>query len=161
MFAGFTPFTYTHVAISLLGILSGLIVLWGLLNAHLLERWTLVFLVTTIITNATGFFFPFYQVLPSHIIGAISLVVLAVALYARYGKRLEGAWRWVYAVSAVTALYFNVFVLVVQLFRRVPALAAAAPTQQEPPFAVAQLVVLVIFGALGVKAVKRFRPIAG
>jgi hypothetical protein len=158
MLFGFTPFTFTHVAISLLGIASGLIVLWGLLNAHLLERWTLVFLVTTIITNATGFFFPFYQLLPSHIIGAISLVVLAVALYARYGKRLDGAWRWVYAVSAVTALYFNVFVLVVQLFRRVPALAAAAPTQSEPPFAVAQLVVLVVFGWLGVRAVKRFHP---
>ena len=158
MLLGFTPFTFTHVAISLLGIASGLIVLWGLLNSRLLGRWTFVFLSTTTLTSVTGFFFPFFQVLPSHIIGALSLVVLTVAVYARYPKRLDGAWRWIYAVTAVTALYFNVFVLVVQLFRRVPALAAAAPTQSEPPFAVAQLVVLVVFGWLGARAVKRFHP---
>ena len=145
MIFGFTPFTFFHVAISLLGIFTGLIVLRGLLHARRLPGWTAFFLITTILTNATGFFFPFFRLLPSHIIGAISLIVLAVALFALYAKRLAGPWRWVYTVSAVTALYFNVFVLVVQLFRRVPALAAAAPTQSEPPFAVAQLVVLAIF----------------
>lgn len=160
MILGFTPFTFFHVAISLLGIASGLIVLWGLLTARPLPAWTAFFLVTTILTNATGFFFPFFQLLPSHIIGAISLVVLALCLVALYGRRLAGGWRKVYVITAVTALYFNVFVLIVQLFRRVPALAAAAPTQSEPPFGIAQGVVLVIFVWLGVRAVRRFQPAA-
>ena len=160
MIFGFTPFTFAHVAISLLGILSGFIVLRGLLTSQRLDRWTLVFLLTTIYTNASGFGFPFFQVLPSHIIGALSLVILAVAVVARYVKHMNGAWRWIYTVSAVTALYFNVFVLIVQLFRRVPSLTALAPTQSEPPFAIVQGLVFVAFAWLGVRAVKRFHPAA-
>jgi len=154
-------FTLVHVAVSLAGIASGLVVLYGMLTANAMGRWTAIFLATTVLTSATGFGFPFEQLLPSHIVGAISLVVLAVAIVARYVKRLTGAWRLVYVIAATTALYFNVFVLVVQLFRRVPALHDLAPTQSEPPFAVVQLVVLVIFLALGVAAAKKFRVATG
>lgn len=158
MIFGFAPFTFTHIAISLLGIGSGVIVLWGLLSARLLERWTAVFLLSTILTSATGFFFPFFQLLPSHIIGIVSLGVLAVAVVARYIKRLTGSWRWLYAAGAVTALYLNVFVLIVQLFRRVPVLFEAAPTQSEPPFAIVQGAVFLAFAVLAVLAAKRFHP---
>jgi hypothetical protein len=150
-------FTAVHVAISLAGIASGLVVLYGMLTANAMSRWTAIFLATTVATSATGFGFPFEQLLPSHIVGAISLVVLAAAAVARYVKHLSGAWRLVYVITATLALYLNVFVLVVQLFRRVPALHDLAPTQSEPPFAVAQLVVLVLFVALGVAAAKKFR----
>jgi hypothetical protein len=156
MFA--TPFTSFHVVISLIGLASGFVVLYGLLNAKRLPGWTAIFLFTTVLTNATGFFFPFFRVLPSHIIGAISLVVLAVVIVALYVKHLAGPWRAIYTIGAVTALYLNMFVFVVQLFRRVPALAAAAPTQSEPPFAIVQGIVLLVFAWLGVRAVKRFRP---
>ncbi len=107
-------------------------------------------------TSATGFGFPFFAFLPSHGVGIVSLVVLAVAIIARYAKHLAGAWRWIYAVGAVVALYLNVFVLIVQLFRKVPALAAIAPTQSEPPFFVAQLLVMALFIWLGIAAVRRF-----
>jgi hypothetical protein len=150
-------FTAVHVAISLAGIASGLVVLYGMLTANAMSRWTAIFLATTVATSATGFGFPFEQLLPSHIVGAISLVVLAAAAVARYVKHLSGAWRLVYVITATLALYLNVFVLVVQLFRRVPALHDLAPTQSEPPFALAQLVVLVLFVALGVAAAKKFR----
>jgi hypothetical protein len=150
-------FTLVHVVISLAGIASCLVVLYGMLTANAMNRWTGIFLATTVATSATGFGFPFEQLLPSHIVGAISLVVLAVAIVARYVKHLTGGWRLVYVIAATTALYFNVFVLVVQLFRRVPALHDLAPTQSEPPFAVVQLVVLVLFVTLGVAAAKRFR----
>jgi hypothetical protein len=150
-------FTLVHVIISLIGIGSGLPVLAGLLNGKRLDGWTALFLSTTIATSITGFGFPFDHLLPSHIVGIISLVVLAVAAYARYGAHLAGGWRRVYVIGAVVALYLNVFVLVVQLFRRVPALTALAPTQSEPPFAIVQLAVLVAFAALGVLATKRFR----
>jgi hypothetical protein len=158
MILGFTPFTFFHVAISIIGIAAGVAVVYGLLTSRRLNNWTAVFLVTTVLTNATGFGFPFFQVLPSHIIGAVSLVVLAAAVVARYPKHLVGPWRGIYAVGAVTALYLNLFVFIVQLFRRVPALAAAAPTQSEAPFAIAQGVVLLAFVWLGALAFKRFRP---
>jgi K+-transporting ATPase A subunit len=106
----------------------------------------------------TGFGFPVDHVLPSHVVGALSLLVLAIAVFARYGRRMAGAWRWVYAVTAMIAFYFNVFVLVVQLFQKVPALKALAPTQSEPPFAIVQLVVLAVFVTLTFKASIRFRP---
>jgi hypothetical protein len=156
----FTLATYTavHVVISLIGIVSGLVVLAGLLTSSRLEHATQVFLSTTVLTNLTGFGFPFDHLLPSHIVALLSLVILAVAIYARYGGKLAGPWRWTYAVTAVLALYFNVFVLVVQSFRRVPALRELAPTQSEPPFAIAQLAVLVIFVALTVAAAVRFHP---
>ena len=153
-----TTYTFVHVLLSLVGIGSGLVVLFGLLTARRLDAWTAVFLATTAATSATGFGFPFVHFLPSHGVGIVSLVVLAVATVARYAKQLAGAWRWVYAVSAVVALYLNVFVLIVQLFRKVPALFVLAPTQSEPPFAVTQLVVLLLFVALASGAAKRFRP---
>ena len=149
-------YTLIHVVISLIGIVTGLVVLAGLLSGKRLDSWTAVFLLTTTATSLTGFGFPFEQLLPSHIVGAISLVVLALAILARYTYRLDGAWRTTYVVTAVAALYLNVFVLVVQLFLKVPALNALAPTQSEPPFAIAQSLVLLVFVVLGVAAVKRF-----
>jgi len=150
--------TLVHVLISLVGIVSGFVVVFGLLAAKRLNRWTAIFLITTVLTSVTGFlFFPFHKLLPSHIVGTISLLVLAVAIFARYARRLAGAWRSVYVVTATLALYFNVFVLVVQSFLKVPALKALAPTQSEPPFAIVQGLVLLLFIVLGTFAVKRFR----
>ena len=150
-------FTLVHVVISLIGIGSGVVVMFGMLTGKRLNGWTALFLSSTVATSLTGFGFPFDKLLPSHIVGVISLVVLAVASYARYGGHLVGGWRSAYVIGAVIAFYLNVFVLIVQLFRRVPMLTALAPTQSEPPFAIAQLVVLVLFIALGVLATKRFR----
>jgi hypothetical protein len=149
-------FTIFHVIISLLGIFSGFIVLFGMLGANPVEGWTLFFLVTTVATSVTGFLFPFQRLLPSHIVGIISLVVLALAIYARYPGQLLGAWRWIYVVGAVLAQYFNVFVLVVQSFQKIPALKALAPTQTEGPFKLAQGVVLLAFVALGVLTTIQF-----
>ncbi len=158
MIFGMTLGTYTflHVLISLVGIGSGLIVMFGLLSGKRLDGWTGLFLATTVLTSVTGFGFPFEHLLPSHIVGVISLLILAVAIAARYVFHLTGAWRWIYVVGAGMALYLNVFVLVVQGFEKVPALKALAPTQKEPPFLVAQLVVLLIFAALIILAAKRF-----
>lgn len=151
-------YTLVHVVISLIGIGSGLAVLVGMISAKRLDGWTALFLASTVATSATGFGFPFDHVLPSHVVGAISLVVLAVAIFARYGRHLAGAWRWIYVLSAVIALYLNVFVLIVQAFLKVPALNTLAPTQSEPPFLIAQLVVLALFVAFAVVAAIRFRP---
>jgi hypothetical protein len=150
-------FTLVHVVISLIGIGSGFVVLGGLLTRRRLDRWTAVFLTTTVLTSVTGFGFPVDRFLPSHAIAILSLLVLAVAIFARYARRLEGIWRPIYVVGAVVAFYFNFFVLVVQAFLKVPALNALAPTQTEAPFARAQLVVLIAFAVLGVLAVIRFR----
>lgn len=151
-------FTALHVAISLLGIASGLMVLYGLLTARRLERWTAIFVVSTALTSLTGFAFPNAHVTPAQVVGVLSLIVLAVTGLSRYGLRMRGAWRWIYIVSASLALYFNVFVLVVQLFEKVPALTALAPTRKEPPFAIVQLLVLAAFVWVTVLAVRRFRP---
>jgi hypothetical protein len=156
-----SAFTTLHVAVSLIGIVSGFIVLYGMLGSRRLGGWTALFLATTILTSVTGFMFPFNGLLPSHVVGAISLVVLAVALLALYAFRLAGAWRWVYVAAALVALYLNVFVGVVQAFQKLAFLHALAPTQSEPPFAVAQLAVLAIFLGLGFLAVRRFHPPAG
>jgi hypothetical protein len=153
-------FTQLHVAISLVGIATGFIVLWGMYRANRLELWTGAFLVTTILTSVTGFFFPATAILPSHVVGVISLVVLAVAVVALYHYRLAGRWRWIYVTSAVLALYLNVFVGVVQTFLKVPVFHALAPTQGEPAFAIAQGLVLVTFVALGIVAAMKFRPAA-
>jgi len=150
-------YTLIHVVISLTGIGSGLIVLFGLLTGKRLDGLTALFLATTVLTSVTGFGFPFDHLLPSHKVGMISLVALTVALLARYAFHLIGKWRWIYVVTAVMALYLNVFVLVVQSFLKIPALKAMAPTQTEPPFLVAQVIVLVLFIGLGIFAVKRFR----
>lgn len=155
-------FTLLHVLISLVGIGTGCVVLWGFLQDKPLPRWTLVFLATTIATSATGFGFPFEKVLPSHIVGAISLVLLSLALRALYQKKLAGHWRKVYVITATTSLYLNVFVLIVQLFLKVPVLHALAPTQAEPPFAIAQGLNLLLFAYLGYRSVKNFHsdPVA-
>jgi uncharacterized membrane protein SirB2 len=153
-----TPtFTLVHVLISLAGIGSGLIVLYGLLTGKRLDGWTAIFLSATVLTGVTGFLFPVEHLLPSHVIGIISLVVLAIAMVARYARHLSGAWRGTYVVTAVLALYLNVFVAVVQSFLKLPALHALAPTQKEPPFLIAQLMVMAIFIVLGIFAVKKFR----
>ena len=151
-------FTLVHVVLSLVGIFAGLVVVFGMLGSKRLEGWTAIFLATTVLTSVTGFFFPFDKILPSHIVGIISLVVLAFAILALYALHLAGPWRWIYVVSAMLALYLNVFVGVVQAFQKVPLLASLAPTQSEPPFLIAQAVVLVIFVVLGIAAVRSFRP---
>jgi len=158
MIFGMTPFTFFHVLISLIGILSGLVVLYGLINADRMSAITLVFLTTTVATSATGFLFPFHGVTPGIIVGGLSLLVLALVIVARYAYRLAGPWRWVYAGGAVIALWFNVFVLVAQSFQKVPALHALAPTATESPFKIAQALVLLLFVGAGVLAVRRFRP---
>jgi hypothetical protein len=150
-------FTIVHVALSLVGIGSGLVVMFGLVTAKRLDGWTALFLASTAATSVTGFGFPFDHLLPSHVVGAISLVVLAVALIARYVKGLAGAWRWSYIVTASLALYLNVFVLIVQAFLKVPSLKAIAPTQSEPPFLIAQLGALALFVILTVVAAMKFR----
>jgi hypothetical protein len=150
-----SAFTTVHVVLSLIGIGSGLVVMLGLLGGKEWRGWTVLFLVTTVATSVTGFGFPFDRLLPAHKVGIISLVVLAVALLARYPFHLAGAWRRIYVVCAGIALYLNVFVGVVQAFQKVPALTAAAPNQTEAPFVVTQLVVLALFIALTVAAAKR------
>jgi hypothetical protein len=150
-------FTIVHVVISLIGIFSGLIVMFGLLVAKRFNRWTMLFLVSTVATSVTGFFFPFHGFTPAIAVGIISLFVLAVAIFARYARHLAAAWRWIYVVAAMVALYLNVFVLIVQLFQKVPALKALAPTQSEPPFAITQLFVLALFVVLTIVAALKFR----
>jgi len=157
----FSAFTTLHVVISLIGIATGLVVLWGMLNGRDVGGLTALFLATTILTNVTGFMFPFNQLLPSHFVGGISLVVLAIALFALYGKALSGGWRSIYIVTATVALYLNVFVGVVQAFQKFGFLQALAPTQSETPFVIAQLVVLVLFAILGYLALKRYHPASG
>ena len=151
-----TAFTLFHVALSLVGILSGFVVLAGFLSAKRSNGWTAVFLVTTVLTSVTGVLFPFHKFLPSHAVGIVSLIVLAVAIPALYVFRLAGPWRLTYVIGSVIALYLNVFVLVAQLFMKVPALKALAPTQSEPPFLGTQVVVMLVFIVLGVFAGKRF-----
>jgi hypothetical protein len=149
-------FTFLHVLVSLVGIGSGFVVMSGLLNGRDRAVWTAVFLSTTVVTSVSGFGFPVDHLLPSHVVGIASLVVLTVAIVARYALHLRGAWRWIYVVGAAGALYLNVFVGVVQAFLKVSVLHAMAPQQTEPPFLVAQLVVLAAFIALTIVAARRF-----
>ena len=148
-------FTLIHVLISLIGIASGLLVMYGFFVNKRLDGWTALFFMTTALTSITGFLFPYMGVTPGIKLGVISLVVLAIAIVTRYPLHL--ALRKTYVIAASTALYLNVFVLVVQSFEKVPALRAIAPTQKEPPFAIAQIAVLVLFIVLTVVAVKKFR----
>lgn len=154
---GVSTFALLHVLVSLAGIGSGLIVVYGFLTGKKLDGWTTVFLTTTALTSLTGFLFPFERLLPSHILGAMSLAVLALAAAARYGFHMSRHWRSTYVIAASIALYFNVFVAVVQAFSKIPLLKALAPTQKEPPFLVAQLLVLATFTVLTILSVKRFR----
>jgi len=163
MILGMTTLTFVHVVLSLIGIFSGFVVVFGLFASKRFDGWTAVFLASTVLTSVTGFFFPFHRLLPSHVLGILSLVALAIAIPARYSFYLAGAWRRTYVITAVIALYFNFFVLVVQLFEKVPALKAMAPTQSEPPFVIAQVAALVLFAAFGTVATIRFhteRPLA-
>src|ERR1700732_103798 len=155
-----STFTMLHVIISLIGVVSGLVVLSGLLGSRMMPGWTALFLITTILTSATGFLFPFDKLLPSHMIGILSLVLLAIACIALYGMKLSGAWRAIYAVTAMVSLYLNVFVLVIQSFLKIGPLHALAPSvpPSEPPFAVVQGIVLVLFVLATIKAVRRFHP---
>jgi hypothetical protein len=151
-------FTILHVVISLIAILAGLIVLHGWLTERRLDGWTLIFLLFTLATSVTGFLFPFHGFTPAIGTGILSLFVLIAAFAALYAFHLNGSWRWIYLVSAAIALYLNVFVLVVQAFLKVPALHALAPNGNEPPFAIVQGVVLLLFVAGGFLAVRRYRP---
>jgi hypothetical protein len=157
MFATSSAFTTVHVAISLLAIGSGFVAVLGLIARRRLDRWNAIFLATTVATSVTGFLFPIHGFTPGIGLGIVSLLVLAVALYARYGRRMVGVWRRAYVITAVVALYLNVLVLIVQSFQKVPALKALAPTQSEPPFLVAQVVCMVGFVVLGILATIRFR----
>jgi hypothetical protein len=156
-----STFTMLHVIISLIGVVSGFVVLSGLLGSKGMPGWTALFLVTTILTNAPGFLFPFDKLLPSHIIAIISLVLLAIACFALYGMKLAGAWRWIYTLTALIALYLNVFVLVIQSFLKIGPLHALAPSvpPSEPPFAAVQGIILVFFVIAIIGAVRRFRPV--
>jgi hypothetical protein len=153
-------FTLVHVIISLIGIVSGIIVMFGMLGARRLPGLTAIFLLTTVLTSATGFLFPFTQLLPSHMVGILSLVLLAIACIALYGMKLSGAWRWIYAVTALASLYLNVFVLIIQSFLKIPVLHALAPSvpPSEPPFAAVQGIVLLFFIIVIIGVVRRFRP---
>lgn len=151
-------YTIIHTLISLVAIFTGLVVLFAMLSGHRAKGWTKWFLIAAVATTLTGFFFPFHGVTPAIILGIITMPVLALTIFARYSRRLAGPWRWIYVIGAVMTLYFNLFVLVVQSFEKVPALHAAAPTQTESPFKFAQLAVLVASILLGIIAVIRFHP---
>jgi hypothetical protein len=158
MIFGMTPYTLFHVLLSLIGIFTGLIALFGMIAGKRLDTWNGVFLVTTALTSITGFFFPFHGLTPGYILGVLSLIVLAVAFPARYTKHLAGGWRRAYAITASIALYFNVFVLVAQLFMKVPALHVLAPKGSEPPFLISQVVVMAVFIVLTIAAAIKFHP---
>ncbi len=158
-------FTLVHVIISLIGIVAGIIVMFGMLGSKSMPGLTAIFLLFTILTSATGFLFPFKELLPSHMIGILSLVLLAIACIALYAMKLAGIWRPVYVVTAMISLYFNVFVLIIQSFLKVPALAALAPAVPPAPpsgpvFAVVQGLVLVFFVLVIIGAWRRYRPMA-
>lgn len=156
MILGMTTLTFVHVALSLIGILSGFVVAFGLFTEKRFNSWTAVFLATTVATSVTGFFFPFRGLTPAGVFGIITLILLPIAIFARYGRQLAGGWRRTYVITVMIAQYLNVFVLVFQLFDKVPALKVLAPTKSEPPFKVTQLVVLILFVVLTVAAAKKF-----
>jgi hypothetical protein len=160
MILGTATFTAVHVLLNLIGIVSGLVVLFGLRTADPMNGWTLLFLATTLATSVTGFFFTFHGFTPALGVGILSMFILAATIAARYSFHFAGAWRWVYVVGAVTALYFNSFVLVVQSFLKIPVLHTLAPTGSEPTFALAQGIVLAFYLVTGFLAVKGFHPAA-
>jgi hypothetical protein len=153
-----STYTTVHVIISLVAIVAGLVVVAGMVQDKRLDAWTSLFLWTTVLTSVTGFGFPFERLLPSHYTGFISLAVLAIAILARYSFHMAGAWRWIYVITAVLALWLNVFVLIVQLFLKVSSLQPLAPTQSEPPFLIAQTLGLLVFVYLAYLGVSRFHP---
>lgn len=151
-------YTIIHTLISLIAIFAGVVVLFGMIAGNRFDGWTKWFLTMAVLTTVTGFFFPFHGFTPAIGLGIISLPFLAITIFARCFRHLTGAWRWIYVIGAVICLYFNLFVLVVQLFEKVPALDAMAPTQTESPFKVTQLVVLLLCALFALIAVIRFRP---
>jgi hypothetical protein len=151
-------YTIIHTLISLVAIFTGLVVLFGMLGRKRLDGYTKWFLNTAVATTVTGFFFPFHGLTPAITLGIITVPVLAITIYARYPKQLAGHWRWIYVIGAVMSLYFNLFVLVVQVFEKVPSLRAIAPTQTESPFKLTQLIVLVLSILFGIVALIRFHP---
>ncbi len=155
-----SAFTMVHVILSLIGIVSGFVVLYGLFGSSRMPGLTALFLITTILTNATGFLFPFEKLLPSHMVGILSLVLLAIACIALYAMNLAGVWRGIYVLTAMVALYLNTFVLVIQSFLKIGPLHELAPSvpPSEPPFAVVQGIVLVFFVVAIFSAIRRFRP---
>ena len=155
-----SAFTLLHVIISLIAIAAGLVVMVGLFGSSRMPVMTAIFLLFTILTSATGFLFPFTQLLPSHMIGILSLVLLAVACIALYAMKLSGPWSGVYVLTALISLYLNVFVLVIQSFLKIPSLQVLAPGNPPtgPVFAVVQGLILVVFVAVIVGAWRRFRP---
>ncbi len=158
MIMDITTLTLVHAVISIVAVAAGLVVVGGLIAGARLDGWTGIFLATTGLTSATGFFLPFTRLLPSHWVGIISLLILPLVIVARYGKRLRGVSRGIHVVGTGLVLYLNFFILMVQLFRRIPDLIVAAPKQTEPPFVLTQLLVLALFAWLGVAAFRRFRP---
>lgn len=156
MLLDFPTLTLVHVLLSVVGIFAGLVLVGGLMSGARFDGWLVTYLVTTVLTNVTGFLFPFRTLLPSHVLGGLSLLILPVTIYARYGKQLAGGWRRIFLLTAVTALYFNVFVLVVQLFQKFPGLIAIAPTQKDPAFIGTQLLILAIFVLLGRSALRGY-----
>jgi hypothetical protein len=153
-----TTLTLVHTVISIVAIAAGLVVVGGLIAGVRIDGWTGIFLATTALTSVTGFFFPLTPLRPSHWVGIISLLILPFVIAARYWKHLQGGWRGTYVIGTVLVLYLNFFVLLVQLFRRIPALIVSAPRQTEPPFVLTQLLVLALFAWLGFAAFRRFRP---
>ncbi|MBL9122094.1 MAG: hypothetical protein JNG90_00570, partial [Planctomycetaceae bacterium] len=149
---------FIHVAVSLVGIATGFVLMWGMLKSRPLNGWTAVFLATTLATSATGFLFPFQGVTPGIILGIISIPLLALAIYARYARGMQGAWRPVYLLSALVAQYLNVLVLIVQSFQKIGPLHDLAPNQNELPFVAAQLAALAAFLVIGALALKKFHP---
>jgi len=157
MTSGITTFTLIHVLLSLIGIFAGFVVMFGLLTSKRLDRWTALFLITTVATSVTGFGFPYNGVTPGVKVGIISMVMLIIAIVARYAFHASGGWRLTYVITAAISLYLNVFVLFAQLFQKVAVLKAMAPTGSEPPFLVAQILVLLLFIVLTVFAARGFR----
>jgi hypothetical protein len=153
-----STFTTLHVIISLIAIVTGFIVVFGMLRSDRMRCWTSIFLWTTVLTSVTGFMFPNTSVTPGIIVGIISMVLLAIAFFALYAKHLDVAWRWVYVWTAIAALWFNVFVGIVQSFQKIAFLNALAPKGSEPPFQIAQGAALVLFVVLAIMAVRHFHP---
>lgn len=152
--------TFIHVALSLIGIGAGFVVVLGLLVSKPPYRGTELFLTSTAATGVTGFFFPIHGFSPAQVVGVLSLILVLIATLGVYRHHLADGWRRTFAITSVIALYFNVFILVIQMFRKVPALQAVAPTQSEPPFQVAQSLVMLLFVAIGISATKRTRVVA-
>ena len=152
---GLLIFTLLHVVLSVVMLVAGAVVVNGLLSSRNAGRWEPVFLIFTFATNASGFGFPFVTLLPSHIIGIVALVLLAVMLVARYAFALAGPWRAIYVGGVVFSLFFDVFVLVAQAFGKIPALQQLAPIGGKPPFAIAEVVVLAAFVVMAILAIRR------